>query len=130
MIQGVTFDKTVYHEAPAKFEAGTGNIADAVGLGAVIEYVERIGIDKIASYEHELLVYAPAALNKVPGLHLIGTAQDKASVLFFNLDGYKSEAVGAALNQEGIALRSGHHCAQLILRRFGVETTVRPSLAF
>jgi cysteine desulfurase / selenocysteine lyase len=130
MIQDVTFDKTVYHEAPAKFEAGTGNIADAVGLGAAIEYVERIGIDNIARYEHELLVYATAALNKVPGLHLIGTAQDKASVLSFTLDGYKSEEVGAALNQEGIAVRSGHHCAQPILRRFGVETTVRPSLAF
>lgn len=130
MIQDVTFDKTVYHEAPAKFEAGTGNIADAVGLGAAIEYVERIGIDNIARYEHELLVYATAALNKVPGLRLIGTAQDKASVLSFNLDGYKSEEVGAALNQEGIAVRSGHHCAQPILRRFGVETTVRPSLAF
>ena len=130
MIQDVTFDKTVYHEAPAKFEAGTGNIADAVGLGAALEYVERIGIDNIARYEHELLVYATAALNKVPGLHLIGTAPDKASVLSFNLDGYKSEEVGAALNQEGIAVRSGHHCAQPILRRFGVETTVRPSLAF
>lgn len=130
MIQDVTFDKTVYHEAPAKFEAGTGNIADAVGLGAALEYVERIGIDNIARYEHELLVYATAALNKVPGLRLIGTAQDKASVLSFTLKGYKSEEVGAALNQEGIAVRSGHHCAQPILRRFGVETTVRPSLAF
>ena len=130
MIQDVTFDKTVFHEAPAKFEAGTGNIADAVGLGAALEYVERIGIDNIARYEHELLDYATAALNKIPGLHLIGTAQDKASVLSFTLDGYKSEEVGAALNQEGIAVRSGHHCAQPILRRFGVETTVRPSLAF
>ncbi|MES2580687.1 MAG: family 2A encapsulin nanocompartment cargo protein cysteine desulfurase [Pseudomonadota bacterium] len=130
MIQDVSFDKTVYHEAPAKFEAGTGNIADAVGLGAALEYVERIGIDNIARYEHELLVYATTALNKVPGLHLIGTAQDKASVLSFTLDGYKSEEVGSALNQEGIAVRSGHHCAQPILRRFGVETTVRPSLAF
>lgn len=130
MIQDVTFDKTVYHEAPAKFEAGTGNIADAVGLGAALKYVEHIGIDNIARYEHELLEYATAALNKVPGLRLIGTAQDKASVLSFNLDGYKSEEVGAALNQEGIAVRSGHHCAQPILRRFGVETTVRPSLAF
>jgi len=130
MIQDVTFDKTVYHEAPAKFEAGTGNIADAVGLGAALEYVERIGIDNIARYEHDLLVYATAAMQKVPGLHLIGTAQDKASVLSFKLDGFKSEEVGAALNQEGIAVRSGHHCAQPILRRFGVETTVRPSLAF
>ena len=130
MIQDVTFDKTVYHEAPAKFEAGTGNIADAVGLGAALEYVERIGIDSIARYEHDLLIYATAAMQKVPGLHFIGTAKDKASVLSFKLDGFKSEEVGAALNQEGIAVRSGHHCAQPILRRFGVETTVRPSLAF
>ena len=130
MIQDVTFDKTVYHEAPAKFEAGTGNIADAVGLGAALEYVERIGIDNIARYEHELLEYATAAMCKVPGLHLIGTAKEKASVLSFKLDGYESEEVGAALNKEGIAVRSGHHCAQPILRRFGVETTVRPSLAF
>lgn len=130
MIQDVTFDKTVYHQAPAKFEAGTGNIADAVGLGAALEYVERIGIDNIARYEHELLVHATAAMQKVPGLHLVGTAADKASVLSFTLDGFKSEEVGAALNQEGIAVRSGHHCAQPILRRFGLETTVRPSLAF
>ena len=130
MIQDVTFDKTVYHDAPAKFEAGTGNIADAVGLGAALEYVERIGIDNIARYEHELLMYATAAMQKVPGLHFIGTAKEKASVLSFKLEGFKSEEVGAALNQEGIAVRSGHHCAQPILRRFGVETTVRPSLAF
>jgi cysteine desulfurase/selenocysteine lyase len=130
MIQDVTFDKTIYHKAPAKFEAGTGNIADAVGLGAALEYVERIGIDNIARYEHDLLVYATAAMQKVPGLHFVGTAKEKASVLSFNLDGFKSEEVGAALNQEGIAVRSGHHCAQPILRRFGVETTVRPSLAF
>ena len=130
MIQDVTFDKTVYHEAPAKFEAGTGNIADAVGLGAALAYVERIGIDNIARYEHELLVYATAVMQKVPGLHLVGTAVDKASVLSFTLDGFTSEEVGAALNKEGIAVRSGHHCAQPILRRFGLETTVRPSLAF
>lgn len=130
MIQDVTFDKTIYHEAPAKFEAGTGNIADAVGLGAAIDYVERIGMENIARYEHELLQYATAALLKVPGLQLIGTASEKASVLSFNLHGFKSEEVGAALNADGIAVRSGHHCAQPILRRFGVETTVRPSLAF
>lgn len=130
IIQDVTFDKTIYHEAPAKFEAGTGNIADAVGLGAALDYVERIGMDNIARYEHELLQYATAALLKVPGLRLIGTASEKASVLSFTLHGFKSEEVGAALNQDGIAVRSGHHCAQPILRRFGVETTVRPSLAF
>lgn len=130
MIQDVTFEKTVYHEAPNKFEAGTGNIADAVGLGAALEYVERIGIDNIARYEHELLVYATQVMSQVPGLTFIGNAKEKASVLSFKLDGFNSEEVGAALNQEGIAVRSGHHCAQPILRRFGVETTVRPSLAF
>lgn len=130
MIQDVTFEKTIYHAAPAKFEAGTGNIADAVGLGAALEYVESIGIENIAHYEHEILVYATKALCAVPGLKLIGTAADKASVLSFVLDGFQSEQVGAALNAEGIAVRSGHHCAQPILRRFGLETTVRPSLAF
>jgi len=130
MIKDVTFDKTIYNEAPSKFEAGTGNIADAVGLGAALEYVERIGIDNIARYEHELLGYATAAMCKVPGLCLVGTAKEKASVLSFTLQGYKSEEIGQALNQEGIAVRSGHHCAQPILRRFGLETTVRPSLAF
>jgi len=129
MIQDVTFERTVYHEAPNKFEAGTGNIADAVGLGAALEYVERIGISNIERYEHDLLQYGLAALQKVPGLRLIGTAQEKASVMSFTLKGYQSEEVGAALNKEGIAVRSGHHCAQPILRRFGVETTVRPSLA-
>ena len=130
MIQDVTYDKTIYHEAPAKFEAGTGNIADAVGLGAAIDYVQRLGMANIARYEHELLEYATAALLRVPGLRLIGTAKEKASVLSFTLHGFKSEEVGAALNSDGIAVRSGHHCAQPILRRFGVETTVRPSLAF
>ena len=130
MIQDVTFDKTIYHKAPAKFEAGTGNIADAVGLGAALEYVERIGIENIARYEHELLVYATHAMQKISGLRLIGTANEKASVLSFAMNGFNSEEVGAALNQDGIAVRSGHHCAQPILRRFGLETTVRPSLAF
>jgi len=130
MIQDVTFDKTVYHEAPAKFEAGTGNIADAVGMGAALDYVGRIGMENIARYEHELLEYGTESLLRVPGLRLIGTAREKASVLSFSLHGFKSEEVGAALNKDGIAVRSGHHCAQPILRRFGVETTVRPSLAF
>ena len=130
MIADVTFEKTVYHGAPTRFEAGTGNIADAVGLGAALDYVERIGLENIARYEHDLLVYATRGLLTVPGLKLIGTAQDKASVLSFVLDGYRPEEVGKALNEEGIAVRSGHHCAQPILRRFGQEATVRPSLAF
>ena len=130
MIADVTFEKTVFQPAPGRFEAGTGNIADAVGLGAAIDYVQRLGMENIARYEHELLVYATKALLTVPGLRLIGTAADKASVLSFVLDGYSTEQVGKALNEEGIAVRSGHHCAQPILRRFGLEATVRPSLAF
>ena len=130
MIEDVTFENTRYHPAPAKFEAGTGNIADAVGLGAAIDYVQKLGIDNINRYEHELLVYAMKALGSIPGLRLIGTAPDKTSVLSFVLDGYQTTEVGEALNQEGIAVRTGHHCAQPILRRFGLEATVRPSLAF
>lgn len=130
MISDVTFERTLYHGAPARFEAGTGNIADAVGLGAALDYVERLGLGNIAQYEHALLEYATHGLRGVPGLRLIGTAREKASVASFVLDGYKTEEVGKALNEEGIAVRSGHHCAQPILRRFGVEATVRPSLAF
>ncbi len=129
MIVDVTFEKTVYHPAPARFEAGTGNIADAVGLGAALDYVEQVGMESIAAYEHELLNYATAGLLTIPGLRLIGTAREKAGVLSFVLDELRTEDVGAALNQEGIAVRSGHHCAQPILRRMGVESTVRPSLA-
>ena len=130
MIKDVTFDRTTYHDAPGRFEAGTGNIADAVGLGAAIDYVQQIGMERIAEYEHQLLVYATRLLNEIPGLRLIGTAADKAGVLSFVIDGYQTEAIGSALNEEGIAVRSGHHCAQPILRRFGLESTVRPSLAF
>ena len=130
MIADVTFEKTVYQAPPNKFEAGTGNIADAVGLGAALEYVERIGIENIGRYEHGLLDYATHHMKPIPGVRLVGTAADKASVLSFVLDGYTTEEVGKALNQEGIAVRTGHHCAQPILRRFGLETTVRPSLAF
>lgn len=130
MILDVTFEKTVYHPAPFKFEAGTGSIADAVGLGAALDYIERIGLHTIEAYEHDLLVYATQGLQKIPGLHLIGTAGHKASVLSFVLDGFANDQVGQALNADGIAVRTGHHCAQPILRRFGLESTVRPSLAF
>nr|WP_229223823.1 family 2A encapsulin nanocompartment cargo protein cysteine desulfurase [Duganella sp. sic0402] len=130
MIADVTFEKTVFQPIPNKFEAGTGNIADAVGLGAAIDYVNRVGIENIARYEHDLLVYGTEQLRSIKGVRLIGTAADKASVMSFVLAGYSTEEVGKALNDEGIAVRTGHHCAQPILRRFGVETTVRPSLAF
>jgi cysteine desulfurase / selenocysteine lyase len=129
MIQDVTFEKTTYQPPPGRFEAGTGNIADAVGLGAAIDYLDRIGMANISRYEHDLLLYATEQLQRVPGLRLIGTAKERAGVLSFILDGYRSEDVGAALNRQGIAVRAGHHCAQPILRRFGVESTVRPSLA-
>ncbi|MCA3803648.1 family 2A encapsulin nanocompartment cargo protein cysteine desulfurase, partial [Burkholderia sp.] len=130
MIADVTFERTVFQPPPNRFEAGTGNIADAVGLGAALDYVSRIGIENIARYEHDLLAYATSVLAPVPGVRLVGTARDKASVLSFVLKGYETEEVGQALNEEGIAVRSGHHCAQPILRRFGLEATVRPSLAF
>jgi cysteine desulfurase/selenocysteine lyase len=129
MIVDVTFEKTTYQTPPGRFEAGTGNIADAVGLGAALDYLEEIGMESISAYEHALLNYGTAGLLTVPGLRLIGTAREKAGVLSFVLDDVRTEDVGAALNQEGIAVRAGHHCAQPILRRLGVESSVRPSLA-
>jgi len=129
MIRDVTFEKTIYQDPPNRFEAGTGSIGDAVGLGAAIDYLERIGMANINRHENELLSYATYALQSIPGLHLIGTAPHKAGVLSFVLDGFRTEEVSSALNQEGIAVRAGHHCAQPILRRFGLESTVRPSLA-
>jgi len=129
MIEDVTFEKTTYQEPPGRFEAGTGNIADAVGLGAALDYLSAIGIEQVRDYEHELLVYATEELTQVPGLTLIGTAPEKAGVLSFVLNGVRTEDIGGALDQEGIAVRSGHHCAQPVLRRFGLESTVRASLA-
>jgi cysteine desulfurase/selenocysteine lyase len=130
MIADVRFDRTVFQAPPNKFEAGTGNIADAVGLGAALDYVQSLGLEPIQRYEHDLLRYATQLLQTIDGVRLVGTARDKASVLSFVLQGYTTEEVGKALNQEGIAVRTGHHCAQPILRRMGLETTVRPSLAF
>jgi len=129
MITDVTFEKTTYQSSPTRFEAGTGNVADAVGLGAALDYVDEVGRENIAAYEHDLLNYGTEKLLSVPGLRLIGTAREKAGVLSFVLDEVRTEDVGVALNQEGIAVRAGHHCAQPILRRMGVESTVRPSLA-
>lgn len=129
MIEDVTFEQIRYHGAPARFEAGTGNIADAVGLGAAIDYVTRIGMANIARHEHDLLTYATLGLSQIPGLRIIGTAAEKAGVLSFVLDGIPAPEVGKRLARDGIAVRSGHHCAQPILRRFGQEATVRPSFA-
>lgn len=130
MIADVTFARTQYQPAPAKFEAGTGNIADAVGLGAAIDYLTGLGIGNIAAYEHALLGYGTEALSRIPGLHLVGTAAEKSSVLSFVLDGRDPVEVGQALSREGIAVRAGHHCAQPVLRHYGLEATVRPSIAF
>ncbi len=129
MIKDVTFEKSVYQDPPEKFEAGTGTIADAVGLGAAIDYVEQIGMANIAAYEHLLLDYALEGLGTVPGLSFVGMPRERAGAISFVLDQWRVEDVGKALNQEGIAVRAGHHCAQPILRRFGHEATVRPSFA-
>lgn len=130
MIQDVTFEKTIFHPAPNRFEAGTGNIADAVGLAAALDYVQKIRIDRIAKYEHELLDYATSLFKQITKVKLIGTAKDKASVMSFTIDGFSNEEVGKVLNDHGIAVRTGHHCAQPILRRLGYENSVPPSFAF
>ena len=129
MIRNVTFEETTYSEAPAKFEAGTPNIADAIGLGAALDYVNRLGLPNIAKYEHGLLEYATEQLSRIDGLRLIGTAREKVSVLSFVLRDRPTEEIGRMLDQAGIAVRAGHHCAQPALRRFGLEATVRPSFS-
>ncbi len=130
MIKDVTFEHTVFQGLPEKFEAGTPDIAGAVGLGAAVDYINSIGIADIAAFEHALLEYANEGLATVPGLRIIGTSPLKASVLSFVVKGFEPEQVSRHLDKHGIATRSGHHCAQPALRRFGVETTVRASLAF
>ena len=130
MIASVTFEKTAYNTLPFKFEAGTPNIAATIGLGAAIDYVNQIGLDKIAKYEHELLVYGTESLSRVPRLRLIGTAREKAGVLSFVLEGVHPHDVGTILDREGIAIRTGHHCAMPVMERFGIPATARASLAF
>ncbi len=129
MIKDVTFERTIYNDPPVKFEAGTGNIADAVGLGAALDYVSSIGLANISAYDHDLLDYATRESKRINGLRLIGTAPEKASVLSFVLDNASVEQVGKHLSSCGIAVRAGHHCAQPIMRRFGLEVTVRPTIA-
>lgn len=130
MIRTVTFEETTYSPAPAKFEAGTPNIADAIGLGAAIDYMSQFDIHTLEAYEHSLLAYATERLIRIPGLTMFGTAAEKVGVISFILQNKRVEQVGQALDQEGIAVRSGHHCAQPSLRRFGLEATVRPSFTF
>ncbi len=129
MIRSVTFEKTTYNEAPYRFEAGTPNIAGAIGLGAAIDYVEGIGRDTIEAYERGVFARAAEALEEIPGLRLIGTARERTSVLSFVMDGVHPHDIGTILDREGIAVRTGHHCAQPVVDRFGVAATARASLA-
>jgi cysteine desulfurase/selenocysteine lyase len=130
MILSVTFEKTLYNVAPFKFEAGTPHIAGVIGLGAAIDYLGGVGLDRIAAYESGLLAYATEAVSAVARVRLIGTAREKASILTFVLEGVHAHDIGTILDQEGIAIRTGHHCAQPVLQRFGVPATARASLAF
>ena len=130
MISSVTFAKTLFNVIPYKFEAGTPNIAAGIGLGAAIDYVNQLGLDRVATYEHELLEHATGKLSALPGVRLIGTAKEKASVISFVVEGVHAHDVGTVLDQEGIAIRTGHHCAQPLMERFGVPATARASFAF
>ena len=129
MISSVTFEKTTYNKLPYKFEAGTPHVAGAIGLGAAIDYVNGLGMDKIAAHEHELLAYATEAISAISGIRLIGTAKEKAGVLSFLLDSIHPHDIGTILDQEGIAVRTGHHCAQPVMERFGIPATARASFA-
>jgi cysteine desulfurase/selenocysteine lyase len=130
MIASVTFEKTTYNTLPYKFEAGTPNIEGAVGLGAAVNYLNGVGLDRIADYEHELLDYATEVIGAISGVKIIGTAREKASVLSFTVEGIHPHDIGTILDQEGIAVRAGHHCAQPVMKRFDVPATARASLAF
>jgi len=130
MIKTVTLEKTTYNDLPYKFEAGTPNIAGGIGLGAAFDYVSDVGLDAVAAYENELLVYGTELLEQIPGLRIIGTAREKASVLSFVMEGIHPHDIGTVLDRMGIAVRTGHHCAQPVMDRFGIPATTRASLAF
>lgn len=130
MILSVTFEKTIYNTIPFKFEAGTPPIMAAIALGAAIDYLQNIGMDKIAAHEQALLEYATAQINDMAGVRIIGTAKHKASVISFAIDGVHPHDIGSLLNQEGVAVRTGHHCAQPVMQRFRVPATSRASFAF
>jgi cysteine desulfurase/selenocysteine lyase len=129
MIRAVSFEHTEYNVPPYKFEAGTPNVAGAIGLAAAMDYLTAIGLDTIAAYEHELLAYATQAVAQVPGLRLIGTARDKTGILSFVLDGVHAHDIGTILDRQGIAIRAGHHCAMPLMQRFGIAATARASFA-
>ena len=130
MISSVTFEKTTYNKLPFKFEAGTPDVAGAIGFGAAIEYLNAIGVENISRYEHELLTYGTEKLGSIEGVRLIGTAKERAGVISFVIEGVHPHDVGTILDQEGIAIRTGHHCAQPIMDRFGIPATARASFAF
>ena len=130
MILSVTFEKTIYNTIPHKFEAGTPAIAAAIGLGVAIDYLLAIGMDEIAAHEHELLVYATEQISSMPGVNIIGSAANKAAVISFTIDGVHPHDIGTLLNEEGIAVRTGQHCAQPVMDRFSVSATSRASFAF
>jgi cysteine desulfurase/selenocysteine lyase len=130
MIRSVSFEKSTWNDLPYKFEAGTPYISGAIGLGAAVDYINGIGLDRIAAYEHDLLAYGTARLCEIEGLRLIGTARRKAAVLSFELLGVHPHDLATVLDYEGIAIRAGHHCAQPVMDRFGVPATSRASLAF
>jgi len=129
MILSVTFEKTIYNKVPHKFEAGTPHIAGAIGLGAAAKWLMDVGLDRVAAHEHDLLEYGTARLTEIPGVTIIGTAAEKASILSFTIDGVHPHDAGTILDQDGIAVRTGHHCAQPVMERFGIDATVRASLA-
>jgi cysteine desulfurase/selenocysteine lyase len=129
MISSVTFEKTIYNKLPYKFEAGTPDVSGVIGLGAAIQYVNGLGIENIAAHEHGLLAYATEAVSAIPGIRLIGAAKEKAGVLSFVFDGVHPHDVGTILDQEGIAIRTGHHCAQPVMQRFDIPATARASFA-
>ncbi|HEY9688229.1 MAG TPA: cysteine desulfurase [Coleofasciculaceae cyanobacterium] len=130
MIQSVTFEKTTFAKPPNKFEAGTPAIAEVIGLGAAIDYLENIGLARIGAYEHELLTYATARMGEIPEVKIIGTAQDKAGILSFTVKGAHPHDIGTILDREGVAIRAGHHCAQPVMERYGVPATARASFSF
>jgi cysteine desulfurase/selenocysteine lyase len=127
MISSVTFEKTIYNKVPHKFEAGTPDMSGAVGLHAAIDYLNNLGLENITEYEHELLTYATEKVSAIPGVRLVGTAKEKAGVLSFVIEGVHPHDIGTILDQEGIAIRTGHHCAQPVMERFGIDATARAS---
>jgi cysteine desulfurase/selenocysteine lyase len=130
MILAVSFERTVYNDLPFKFEAGTPHIAGAIGLAAAVDYLERLGMDRIAAAEHGLLEYATSRLGAFPGLEIVGTAAEKAAVVSFTLAGVHPHDIGTILDAEGVAIRTGHHCAMPVMEFFDVPATARASFAF